>query len=224
MRFILSLLLISAASASELPLTPFPVFLKIGFSSVLEFDSPPSKVILGDGASFQVERLDSSLVLRTLAINAVSNMFVYLKTGEVKLFTLTASEEAVPTHYKEFKKIILKSATPKPAFSYKKGAKLLSAKFDAKKDYLTVEISLTADSKEAITPNWEWVDLRQGKEVFKAKSSWAEREVVQKDSTVKARFTFLRPNVSRNLSGTLLQVPVKGYASPIQITLKGVSK
>lgn len=222
MKNILFILLFSTAYASPLPLTPFPIFLKIGYSSVLEFDNPPTKIILGDGSNFQVEKLDNSLVLRTLASSATSNLFVYLKSGEVRLFTLTASEEAIPTHYKEFKKApIPKPTKSTPAFSYKKGARLISAKFDTKKDFLTVEVSLTADSKESITPNWEWVDLRQGREVFKAKSTWAEREVIQKDSTVKARFTFLRPNISRKLTGTILQIPVKGYASPIQISLKG---
>ena len=223
MRYFLSLLLFSAANAFSTPLAPLPIFLKPGFSSVLNFESVPLKVVLGDGMNFQVEKLDHSLVIRTLSSNAVSNMFVYLKSGEVKLFTLTASDDAVPTHFKDFRKEPAPLVNPsiKPAFTYKKGARLISAKFDRKKDFLTVEVSLTADSKESLTPRWDWVELRQGGDSFKSKTMWAEREVVQKDSTVKARFNFLRPNISRNLSKSYLQIPIQGYSSPIRINLKG---
>lgn len=221
MKYFLSLMLFSAASAAETPLAAFPVFLKLGFSSVLEFETAPTRLILGDATSFQVEKLDRSLIVRALVTSGMSNMFVYLTSGEVRLFTLTASEEAVPTNYKAFNKVVLTKPKPKPAFTYKKGVKLVSAKFDKKKDFLTVEITLTADSKEAFTPKWDWVDLRFGKEVFKPKSLWAERKIVQKDTTVKARFTFLRPNVSKSLSDTFLQIPVDEYASPIRLALKG---
>lgn len=162
MRYVLSLLLFSTAYASNTLLVPFPVFLKLGFSSILEFDSPPTRIVLGDATSFQVERLESSLVVRTLITAGVSNMFVYLKTGEVKLFTLTASDETVPTHLSVFKKTpvaVPNATTSSPAFSYKKGAKLVSAIFDTKKDFLTVEIVLSADSKESISPRWDWVEL-----------------------------------------------------------------
>jgi hypothetical protein len=223
MRYFLSLLLFSTAYASNTPLIPFPVFLKLGFSSVLEFDSPPTRIVLGDATSFQVEKLESSLVVRTLTSAGVSNMFVYLKTGEVKLFTLTASEEVVPTHLSIFKKAlrVIPPPSTKPTFTYKKGVKLVSAKFDTKKDFLTVEILLTADSKESISPRWDWVELRHKAEVIKAKTMWAERQVVQKDSSVRARFTFLRPNISKNLAESYLQIPVQGYASPIRINMKG---
>lgn len=224
MRYILSLLLFSTAYASNTPLVPFPVFLKLGFSSVLEFESAPTRIVLGDATSFQVERLENSLVVRTLTSSGVSNMFVYLNTGEVKLFTLTASEEAVPTHLSVFKKVPVvtpKTTAPSPAFTYKKGAKLVSATFDTKKDFLTVEILLTADSKESISPRWDWIALLHKTESFKAKTMWAEREVVQKDSSVRARFTFLRPNISKDLAQSYLQIPVQGYASPIRINLKG---
>ena len=224
MRYFLSLLLFSTAYASNTPLVPFPVFLKLGFSSVLEFESAPTRIVLGDATGFQVEKLENSLVVRTLATAGVSNMFVYLKSGEVKLFTLTASEEAVPTHLSVFKKtpvVTPKASSPSPAFTYKKGVKLVSAKFDAKKDFFTIEVLLSADSKESITPRWDWVELRHKTEVFKAKTMWAERKVIQKDTSVKARFTFLRPNISTNLAESYLQIPVQGYASPIRLNLKG---
>lgn len=227
--FILSLLLISTTYATEVTNSPFPVFLKLGFSSVLEFDSTPAQVVLGDSASFQVEKLESSLVVRSLTTDAITNMFVYLTNGQVKSFTLTASEDAVPTLISSFKTIVAKarpSTTKKPtpkgqAYYYKKGARLIRAQFDKKKDFLTVEVSISADSKTSITPRWEIVELRHKDLVFKAKTMWAERKVVQKDSTVKARFVFMRPNISSNFSESYIQIPVVGYASPIRLNLKG---
>ncbi|WP_215413843.1 hypothetical protein, partial [Escherichia coli] len=71
------------------------------------------------------------------------------------------------------------------------------------------------------TPRWELVELRHKSLAFKAKTMWAERKVIQKDSTVKARFVFLRPNISKNFAESYLQIPVQGFASPIRINLKG---
>lgn len=226
MKYLLSLLLFSTAHASEPTLNTFPVFLKLGFSSVLEFATPPEQVVIGDSSSFQVEKLDSSLIVRSLTTEAITNMFVYLKGGEVKMFTLTASEEAVPTQLSSFKpkaKTIIekKKITSRRSYAYKTGAKLLRASFDKKKDFLTVEISITADSKMSFTPRWELVELRHKSLAYKAKTMWAERKAIQKDSTVKARFVFLRPNISKNFAESYLQIPVQGFASPIRINLKG---
>lgn len=53
-----ALLIPSLATATTLNPAPFPIFLKSGFSSVVEFDDAPTRVVLGDGQSFQVEKLD----------------------------------------------------------------------------------------------------------------------------------------------------------------------
>src|SRR4051794_22875125 len=90
---------------------PFPVFLKSGFSTVLEFEEIPTRVVLGDAQSFQVEKLDKSIVIRTLAPYAVGNMFVYFRSKETQLFILSASEDAEPTYYKKFE---APTALPKP--------------------------------------------------------------------------------------------------------------
>jgi len=226
MKYFLSFLLISSAQAAEIPVIPFPVFLKIGFSSVLEFETPPAKVVVGDATNFQVEKLDKSLIVRTLTPYGVSNMFVYLASGEVKLFTLTASDDAVPTHFRAFKNEQVKPLKPAalPTIIYKKGTRIISARFDAKKDFLTIEVLLTADSKTSFTPRWDWVDLRYKNDVFKPHSLWAERKTVQKDSTVKARFVFLRPNISKNFSGSYLQIPIENLASPMRLQLIGGTK
>jgi hypothetical protein len=73
---------------------PLPIFLKMGFSSVLEFSEAPSRVVLGDNQGFKVERLDESIVIKTLVPYANTNMFVYFRAQEPQLFVLTASEEA----------------------------------------------------------------------------------------------------------------------------------
>ncbi len=96
---ILSIFLTVPALASvNMGTQPLPIFLKAGFSSVIEFDEAPIRVVLGDTQSFQVERVERSLVVRTLAPYAVTNLFVYFREASPKLFVLTASEDAEPSY------------------------------------------------------------------------------------------------------------------------------
>ncbi len=224
-----SVFLIPAISlaADNINPTPFPVFLKLGFSAMLKFPEVPVNAILGDSESFQVEKLNTSLIVRTLVPEASSNLIVHFKSGDPRIFILKASDEAKPTLYQTFesKKIV---SVPKAAavskgltWGYQKGTRLTKVSFDKKKDYLTIELSITADSKEKVEPRWDWVRLTRSKDSFKPEKLWSEREVVQKDSSVKARFIFKRPDIPLNLSETYLAIPVKGYASPVRIALAG---
>lgn len=208
---------------------PFPVFLKIGFSSILEFEEAPTRVVLGDSQAFQVERLERSLVLRTLVGYATSNMFVYFKTANPRLFVLTASEDAEPTYFKKFETQKV-TAQPQPAtrggsIPTKPGvSQIISAKFDAKKDYLTVEVRIAADSTRLLRPSWNLVRLRHLATTQAPVKLWAERKDVQKDSTVRARFIFAKPNVPRDFFGSLLIVPIEGQLTPLTLALRGASR
>lgn len=209
---------------------PFPVFLKSGFSSVLEFEEAPTRVVLGDSQTFQVERLERSLVLRTLVAYATSNMFVYFKTSAPKLFVLTASEDAEPTYYKKVE-TPKELSPPKTAVRSEGGtplkprvSEITSARFDIKKDYLTVEVRLVADSTRLLRPNWNLVRLRHQAAIQAPVKLWAERKDVQKDSAVRARFIFAKPNVPRDLSNALLIVPIEGQLTPLSLPLRGVPR
>lgn len=208
-----------ALSASP---TPFPVFLKAGFSTVLEFEEAPTKVVLGDAKSFQVEKLDRSIVIKTLAPYANTNMFVYFKTKEPRLFVLTASEEAEPTYYKKFETL----APPKPAVTsskvtYRRGATIISAKFTPKKDFLTIEAQISSDSRSKISPHWDKIALVVGKAHLKPDKLWSERKEVQKDAKVKARFVFNKPNLPRDLKSARLVIPFVESATPFAVALAG---
>lgn len=215
--------------AANLSPTPFPVFLKAGFSSVLEFDETPTKVVLGDSQNFQIEKLDRSLVVKTLAPYATGNMFVYFKSQEPKLFILVASEDAEPIFYRKFEPPIQAKVAGTPVAKtggpvYQRTTRLLSSKFDPKKDYLTVEIEITADSKEVLKPTWALVRLSYNRATIAPMKLWAERQDVQKDSRVKARFIFAKPNIPRNLQGVTLIVPLQGYPTSISLALRGIGK
>lgn len=198
---------------------PFPVFLKTGFSSVLEFDDVPTRVVLGDAQSFQVEKLDRSIVLKCLVPYASGNMFVYFKTKEPRLFLLTASEDAEPTYYKKFETPVFPVVkSTKTISTYKRSARLLMAQFNVKKDYLTVEIELTADSNEPIKPNWSLVRILFNKTAITPFKLWAERQDVQKDTRVKARFIFAKPNLPKNLKGVTIVIPTLG-SKPFNLEL-----
>ena len=226
-KFIIFMFVPAIAMATNIPPTPFPVFLKYGYSSILEFEEAPSRVVLGDSQNFQVERLEKSLVVKTLGAYAASNMFVYFKNQEPRLFVLTASEDAQPTYYRKFEndQIIPKKELAQFVSSASKhlvrSSKILQASFDVKKDYLTVETLLSADSKSVIKPNWNLVRITfNGKAVAPFKL-WAARKDIQKDSSVKARFIFTKPNFPRDLAGVVLVIPLYGETQSISLILKG---
>jgi hypothetical protein len=226
MKKAILILLPLVAVASEIPPAPFPVFLKAGFSSVLDFEDPPTRVVLGDSQSFQVEKLEKSLVVKTLVPYATSNMFVYFKNNETRLFVLTASEDSQPTYYKKFEKPQLpkppmpsKESNSLARFSFR-GAKVTSTHFDAKKDYLIVETEFSADSTGVVKPNWNLVRLKTNDRTISPFKVWAERKEVQKDSRIKARFIFAKPNLSRDLSGVSFVVPLIGDTRTFSILLK----
>lgn len=217
--------LFSTIAWAAVPSAPFPVFLKAGFSSVLEFDEIPSRIVLGDAQKFQVEKLDHSLVIKTLTPFAATNMFVYFHDVPPRLFVLTASEDAQPTFYKSFteppappKKTMRVTPT---ASQGEKGGRLLSAKFDAKKDYLTVDCVVQADSSSLLRPSWSLVRLIYSGTPIAPLKVWAERKDVQKNAAVRARFIFAKPNIPRDLAGTSLVIPLEGSLIPIRIKLKG---
>src|SRR5436853_130331 len=92
--------------AMNLNPTPFPVFLKEGFSSILEFEESPTQVVLGDQNLFQVEKLERSIVIKPLVTYATTNMFVYFKTKETRLFILSSSDDNEPTYFKKFTTLV----------------------------------------------------------------------------------------------------------------------
>lgn len=221
----LSVFLFSMIARAETGPTTFPVFLRQGFSCVLEFDSAPKRIVVGDLQSFQVEKMDRSLVVRSLTAYATSNMFVYFDAGDPRLFVLTASEDAEPTLYRKFEspKLTENKLTPsrvntRTAFE---GARLISAKFDAKKDYLTVDAELSAGNKSALRPEWELIRLTFDNTKISPVKSWSERKEIQRDSKVKVRFIFAKPNVPKNLSALKIIIPLNGQESPILLNLGG---
>jgi hypothetical protein len=96
--------------------------------------------------------------------------------------------------------------------------------FDEKKDYLSLEIRMTADATSVIKPNWKAVRLSHKKDQIKPNTIWAEREIIQKDTAVLARFVFKRPDVPRTLKDVALLIPLDGHKSPIRLPIPARSK
>lgn len=226
---ILSIFLTVPALASvNMGTQPLPIFLKAGFSSVIEFDEPPIRVVLGDTQLFQVERVERSLVVRTLAPYAVTNLFVYFREASPKLFVLTASEDAEPSYLlKIVTKELPKLTKAAPVFERSikmAGVRILRQEFDSKKDYLTLGFQIAADSSEPLKPNWDLVRLRFGKNILTPSKLWAERKDVQRDSRVNARLVFAKPNLPRDLTEVSLVVPLQGKANALSTSLGGGRK
>ncbi len=198
---------------------PFPVFLKSGFSTILEFEEAPIRVVIGDPQSFQVERLDRSLAIKALAFEATSNLFVYFKSVPPKLFILRASDEVEPTYYKRFETVI--QVQPKiPPKSKPLMTKVTSSVFDPKKDYLIIEIVVFADTNRLL-PQWNKVRLNYGSKIFQPAKLWSERKDVQKDTQVKARFIFYRPDIPKDFKKVSLILPLLGTSKPIELAIGG---
>ena len=224
---LISSVLVPAAFAITLGPTSFPVFLKEGFSTVLEFEEAPTRVVLGDPNHFQVEKLERAVVIKPLTAYATTNMFVYFKTNDARLFILTASEDAEPTYFKKFTtpipppKLAKKQSTPA---RYVRQARATKASLDKKKDYLAVDFEITADSSGKILVDWEQIRLRYKDRFISPSKLWSERREVQRDSLVKGRLVFTKPNVPADLAEVSIVVPVKGSAKSLSFPLRGVSR
>ncbi len=221
----LFLLLISQAFANPtIGPTAFPVFLKEGFSSILEFEEVPTQVVLGDQNLFLVEKLNRSIVIKPLSPYATTNMFVYFKSKETKLFLLTASEESEPTYYKKFDTEIQKVsevAKVTAQIKYSRGLHLKASDYDSKKDYLTIDLVIAADSTGKISPSWDLIRIKHKDRIINPVKVWSERREAQRDSFVKARLIFAKPNIPADFKDVSIIVPIKGISKPYTAELKG---
>ncbi|MGE0632372.1 MAG: hypothetical protein AB7O96_08195 [Pseudobdellovibrionaceae bacterium] len=218
----LSIILSQAVAATSLGPTSFPVFLKEGFSSILEFEEAPTQVVLGDQNLFQIEKLNKSIVIKPLTPYATTNMFVYFKTKEAKLFILTASEESEPTYYKKFSTVLPKIEAPKPSApkKYVRGTRLKSSSFDKKKDFFTVDFEISADSTGKVTPNWDLIRLKHKDRIINPSKLWSERREVQQDSSVKGRLIFTKPNIPLDMKDVSVIIPIKGSTKSMTLNLQ----
>ncbi len=230
MRVVFILLLLNCTAYSD-PLTttqiPHPIFLKLGFSSIIDFSEVPIRVVVGDSQSFQVEKIDKSLVVRALVPYATTNLFVYFKTAQSKLFTLSASEDSNPSLYSKFDLSPPKPIEPKMDIkavnkksTLKSGVQLKTAKFDKSKDYLTIDFLISADAMSLLKPKWDLIRLVSGKNKFAPHKVWSERQQIQKDSSIKARLIFLRPNIDKALKNCFVIIPLIGRPDVFHLNLK----
>lgn len=218
-----------AVAATSLGPVPFPVFLKEGFSSVLEFEEQPTQVVLGDQNQFQVERLNKSVVIKPLSSDAATNMFVYFKTKEPRLFLLKASDDVEPTFYKKFAPVMSAPASPavsKPVQSrpLSPGIHITKVAFDKKKDYLTVDFQIAADSSGKLNPAWDQLKLKIRDRQLGPSKLWSERREVQSNSSIKARLIFTKPDLPPDLSAVSLLIPLKDSKRVLTANLKGGKK
>ena len=230
--FLLSSVLLATTSVALATPIPFPVFLKQGFSTVLQFEETPTKVVLGDSRSFTVEKLESSLVIRSLVSDATGNLFVYFKRLEPKLIILNASEDADPTYIHKFTepKIEEPKITPSSAGMAKKNdskshittqMKVQSFHFNHKKDYLLINAYIDAASEQQIQPKWDQIRLTFKNAKIAADQLWSERKTIQKDSRVKFRLVFAKPDIPKNMKDVRLTVPIEGQEKPMSVLFGG---
>lgn len=203
---------------------PAPVFLKAGFSSILEFDERPTEVVLGDSSAFQVERLNMSVIIRPLVNAASTNLFVYFRKHAARLFILTAADEVQPSYHQSFS-LDLPRATnakaPSPKTPRAQARLWAKGSFTPKKDFFTVTIELTASQSAALQPDWASIQIEHSGKTIKPKKVWAERNRVARDSTVEARLTFERPDLPSNLTLVSLIVPMNDGSPALKANLSG---
>jgi hypothetical protein len=220
--FFAVLSLLTAALGHASAPTPFPVFLRAGFSSVLEFEEAPSRVVLGDSASFQVERLERSLIVKPLSTSASTNLFVYFKSDSPRLFVLTASDEAEPTYFKKFEKLSIPPRRQIPTSptqaSIKPGSRITKVTLDSKGDYLTIDAVLRADGGAAIEPTWEAIRLMNGVLPLAPQKLWSERKVIPQGTGIRTRLVFARPNTRG--SALMLHVPLRTGGAALRLPVE----
>lgn len=190
-----------------------PVFLKAGFSTVIEFEEAPTEIVIGNSSAFQIERLKLSIVIRPRVHTASTNAFVYFKKLQPRLLVLTASDDVTPTYYRK-----ISSFSPAATAS---GHRTLSSKqkltaglrvgrieFRAPYDFLTVDVTVSANSSRELSPRWELVRLNFRDRALAPAKVWSARRDVMPDSSIRARFIFAKPSVPADLQNVSLLMPI----------------
>lgn len=220
---LLGLFLVSQIALACQP-TPFPVFLKQGFSSVLEFEETPTQVILGDSGGFQIEKLGKSIIIKPLVPYATTNLFVYFQTKPQRLFILNASEDSEPLFFKRFESLAFSpvslpgtgGTTP---IAHGRSVRLQKAIFSRRKDYLIVDLILSSDSTEKLMPIWQSIQLKYGSYTLRPSKIWSARREIQRDSSIPARLIFHKPNIPRNLANVELRIPTEGKKADLFVNV-----
>lgn len=202
-------LVVGVVAAVAGPVAPLPVFLKFGFSSVLDFESSPKRVVIGDPLNFQVERAGNSIVMRPLATSAVTNLFVYFEKGEPRQFVLTASEDAEPSMYRKIEReAVLPVVASKP--------KTQSAKAPLRAKYRKVsptefEVSLviSGNSARLIDPSWPKIFLQIGGSKKKPIKIWAADRLIRPKNSVAVKLSFEGEVSASALKDANVVVPTK---------------
>jgi len=222
--FIILQLFYFSAFANTTTEASFPIFLKMGFTSIIDFNEIPLRVVLGDSQTFQIEKMEKSLVIRTLVPYANTNMFVYFKDAPPQLFTLTADEDANPTVYRKLEVIrpikVVEQKGSVRSSKLKRGAFLVSALWNKEKDYLTIDGYINADAESVVLPKWELIKLADGEKRISPFKVWSARKELQKDSSVKFRLIFLRPNIDKSLGKNFVIIPLQGKSESLHLELK----
>lgn len=204
---------------------PYPIFLKPGFSSVLEFDKAPSKVVLGDAEAFQIERLESSIVIRPKTDDAVTNLFVYFEKVPPKMFLLRSSSEADPALYRKFQAAAPPRGAESPGSSKapRRASAIRSVSVDPKKEFVLIEAEFIGTGRSALRPSWNSAKLKIGRNSIAPTKTWVERREIPPGAAVRARFTFEHDRVPEGANGSMLVIPMGGGSEQLILPLK-VSK
>lgn len=224
--------LVASNAALSAP-APVPLFLKAGYSSVLEFEEAPARVVIGDAGSFQVERMEKSILVRPVVEEASTNLVVYFKVSGPRMFILKATPDEEPAMYRKYvsvKEAPAASISSKKKLSTgpvhseirpaKKMTRVTRATLDQKGDYLIVEASFAAPAITRMSPQWKQSKISYKGKDQKPSKIWAEREVVQPGATIRAKFVFNSPEVPKSLAGVTLSVPVQGKYQAIELKLR----
>ena len=70
------------------------IFVSYGKSTILNFPSKPSKVILGNRGAFSLEYIESDLAIAALHSNVTSNLFVYVQGRRFALDLVAQSKNS----------------------------------------------------------------------------------------------------------------------------------
>ena len=227
MKYLLFIIVISTPALAARPIVAYPLFLKKGYSGVVNFTESPARVVLGDSKLFQIERLKSSLIIRPLFEEATSNLFVFFKTADPKLFLLSAKKDADPNFYLDFDYPV--RATPVGQYETKPklfthssagvGFRVIEKNFSDKRDYLLLKVGIRNNDYSLLNPIWDASRLKYKGKFFAPSKVWAERKSIFKSSEVRATFEFTRPGVLESMEGVELVIPLSD-SFPLNFPLK----
>ena len=179
-----------------------------GLSSVVCFTKSPDSIAIGDGRFFQAQKIGSNLLLRSTAQDKETNLLIFSGGGLSTSYKLQSNlilphSESVdcdkkPEPFKPVKPAVALRVLSTVKKAGLKAELIRKAWESPKRDYFTIRVRISNQSKTSWIPDWSKIQLRQGSKANSHSGLSSERREIPVGGVVTFDVQFTRLEISKN--------------------------